>query len=108
MESGGPGTTLRDAVEMVRSRAAGAYLLTLDLIFHDESSLQRSLRAGLFDPDRLAELYGVSPDDVTVTVYSPVNAVKVTLPRRAVGGSPDDTDLDAAQQFVPLLDLPVP
>lgn len=99
---------LRDAADMVRSRNAGAFLLTFDILFDHEADYTRTRDAGVINPRLFQQLYGADPAAVRITPYDLVRAFKVTIPRRTSGGSPEDTDVDGAQQFVPLLDLEIP
>ena len=98
---------LRDVCDLFRSRNAGAFLLTLDIVPVSAELFDRLRADRTLESDRVARLLGVSKSDLRVTYYQQGNAVKITIPRRVSGGSPDDHDVDGAQQFVPLLDLTV-
>ena len=47
--------------------------------------------------------YGVPADSVQVYPYAPAMALKITMDRRVVAGSPGDGDVYGAQQHGPLL-----
>ncbi len=102
------GKRLRDVTDMVRSRNAGAFLLTFDIMFRSDDEYVAVRDAGVLGPELFARLYQVPVEAVKVTPYDTVRAIKVTVPRRTSGGSPDDTDVDGAQQYVPLLDIELP
>ncbi len=53
----------------------------------------------------MAQLYHLSPEDVSINCFDAANAIKVSLPRRYSCGSFYDPDCLAAQQHVPLADL---
>ncbi|MEJ1978703.1 MAG: DUF4387 family protein [Acetobacteraceae bacterium] len=56
-----------------------------------------------------AQLYGVpSQSIITFEYFGPANALKVTIPRPRPQGSIGETDMHAAQQHVPLMQLMVP
>ena len=100
---------LRDVAIIVRSKNAGPFRLTLDVIFPDDATFEAVRRSGALDADRVAELYGLEPEAVTDHVEFPAaRAIKITLARSASAGGPDDTDVYGCQQHVPLLGVLVP
>jgi hypothetical protein len=100
-------TTLREACDLFRSRNAGAFLLTLDIVPVSTELFDQLQATGTLESDLVARRLGVARDDLRVTYYRQCNAIKITIPRRVSGGAPDDHDVDGAQQFVALLDLTV-
>ena len=101
-------TALGDLASVLRSKNAGALLVTLDVMFADEATYLRVRDSGVLDARRIAALYGVSHNQVTVIPYDVAYAIKITLPRAAPSGDPGDNDIYGAQQHAPLLDLEVP
>jgi hypothetical protein len=101
------GTTLRSVADLFRSRNAGAFKLTFDFVIPDDDLYQDIRRRDVLNAKVVAPRLGVAPEVVTVTYFEPVNAVKITIPRRTPGGGPDDHDVDGAQQFVTLLDITI-
>ena len=99
---------LADLAQVLRSKNAGALLCTLDMMFEDDATYRRVCDSGAITPQRIAELYGVSDNEVTVIPYDVAYAIKVTLPRLHPSGDPDDTDIYGAQQHAPLLDIEIP
>jgi hypothetical protein len=100
-------TRVVDLARVVRSKNAGALLVTLDLMFPDEASYTRVRDSGVVTPRRIAELYGVSENSVQVIPYDVAWAIKITLPRRMPSGDPADSDVYGAQQHAPLFSLSV-
>ena len=102
---------LQDLAAVLRSKNAGPFQLTIDVIFDNEASYRRVLASGALDPARIGPLYGVEPQHVAVIPFDRVRAVKVTLPRRSGtrgSGSPFDRDVYGAQQHGPLAAVEVP
>jgi hypothetical protein len=98
--------TILEEARVIRSKNAGPYELTLDVMFKDRAAYERARAAGVFTPALVARLYGVEESDVLgVTWFEPATAVKMTLRRRVASGSPGDTDIYGAQQHAPLLSL---
>ncbi len=101
-------TRLVDLARVLRSKNAGALYLTLDVMFEDEATYARVRDSGVLDAQRIADLYRVSHNEVSVIPYDVAYAIKVTLPRAYPSGDPLDNDVYGAQQHAPLLDLEVP
>ncbi len=101
-------TKLYDLARVLRSKNAGALLLTIDVMFEDESTYRRVRDSGALTPGRIAGLYGVSDNEVSIIPYDVAWAIKVTLPRLARSGDPDDSDVYGAQQHAPLLAIEIP
>lgn len=97
---------LRDLASFVRSKTAGPFMATFDVMFTSQEDLDRAWSSGAFEPEKIAKLYpGLTADDIMVFNVPPALAIKVSLPRRVQSGAVGDTDIAAGQQFAPLLDL---
>jgi hypothetical protein len=99
---------IRSACSTFRTRNAGAFLVSADMVFNSEEEYLRWRDSGVINAAAVAELLHADPATVQVIDYPAANAIKITLPRRTVAGGPDDTDLDSAATFVPLLALTLP
>lgn len=100
---------LADVARIVRSKNAGPFEVTLDVIFPDRDTYERARRSGYFTAERVAHLYGVPPESVyDVVFFDPALALKVTMARVRPQGSIGETDTYAAQQHAPLLDVELP
>jgi hypothetical protein len=95
--------TLGSYAQTLRSKNAGAFLLTIDVIMKSEAAYQRVVQSPALTAERIAALYGVAAADVQIIPYPQVQAVKVTLPRAAPSGDIGDSDVYGAQQHVPLM-----
>lgn len=101
-------TRLVDLARVVRSKNAGALLLTIDLMFDDSAGFARARDSGVLTPSVLAPLFAVSDDDVAVFPCEEALAIKITLPRRVRSGDAADSDVYGAQQYAPLLTVDLP
>ncbi len=99
---------LKDLVGMLRSKNAGAFEITFDIMFTDQAAYEAVKRSGVITPQLFARLYRVPEESVQVTEYDAARAIKGTIPRRAPSGSLQDTDIYGAQQHAPLLDVEIP
>lgn len=99
--------TLGEVAKLVRSKNAGPFWLTLDVMF-DDSETYNAVRDGrVVTADVVARLYRLPVEQVLVFAHDEALAVKVSMPRPHSSGSRHDTDVFGGQQYAPLLDLPV-
>lgn len=102
-----PADTQTEAISLgalasvMRSKNAGPFQITIDVMFASEDYYTRVLDAGVLTCENLAALYGVAAKDVTVIPFARVLAIKVTIPRTSGqrgSGSAFDRDVYGAQQ----------
>ncbi|MGG0719243.1 DUF4387 domain-containing protein [Robertmurraya massiliosenegalensis] len=98
-------TTLKDAVYILRSKNAGPFFLTFDLIFENEGFYEQAKNANIINPESIGELYKTPPEDVEIYYYDQALSIKFSIPRSHPSGDFYDTDVFGAQQHVPLLNL---
>ncbi|MBC8239609.1 MAG: DUF4387 domain-containing protein [Alphaproteobacteria bacterium] len=99
---------LSEVAEVIRSKNAGPFELTLDVIFKSHEVFESVRDAGLFTPLMIADLYGIPERDVlSVVHYEPARAIKATLRRKTPSGAIGDRDVYGAQQHAPLLSIPI-
>lgn len=100
---------LTELAAVIRSKNAGPYELTIDILFKSEQHYSALKEINFFTRDLFARLYGVGVDQIVNLVYfDPASAVKCTLVRPMVSGTPGDADVYGAQQHAPVLSLQVP
>ncbi len=100
---------LADLARVVRSKNAGPFEVTLDVIFPDRDTYARVKGGGFFTRERVAALYRIAPDQVyEIVFFDPALALKLTLARQTAQGSVGETDTYGAQQHGPLLDVELP
>ena len=99
-------TTLGDLAQLVRTKNAGPFWLTIDVFFHDHTDWVTG--ASVLTVPAVAELYRVDPNTVQLFHLPAINVVKASFPRPTTQGSFTDRDIHAGQQHVPLLTLAMP
>lgn len=99
---------IRDIAKVCKSKNAGPFELTIDVVFDDPDLYRKVKASGALGPDLFARLYGVSANEVLFTPYDAGMAFKATLPRLVSAGDVGDTDVYGAQQHAPLLDVDIP
>ncbi len=100
---------LAELASVIRSKNAGPFEVTLDLIFPDRETYERVKATGYFTRERVAGLYRVAPDQISELVFfDPALAVKITMARQNPQGSVGERDTYGAQQHAPLLGVELP
>jgi hypothetical protein len=99
---------IRDIAQICKSKNAGPFMVTIDVLFEDPALYRRVKATGVLNASLFARLYGVAEGDVLFTPYDTASAFKATLPRLVPAGDFGDTDVYGAQQHAPLLDVEVP
>lgn len=99
---------LRDLAKVLRSKNAGPFMVTFDLLFRGREDLDAVVNAGILSQASVSERLGVPLKDIEVYVYPPANAIKITVPRTHSSGSFDDSDVFGCQQHAWMLELEVP
>jgi hypothetical protein len=108
MSSAGSDATLATLAKVIRSKNAGPFQLTIDLLFRSSVDYELVKRSEVLTADSIAEAYGIGVADVSgVYFWDAALAVKVTLVREVSAGSPGDNDCYGAQQHAPLLSFVV-
>jgi len=103
--------TLGELADVMRSKNAGPFQITIDLMFNDRETYDRVKNSGVIEADVLAKLYQVEQSLVRIMPFDRVRAIKITVPRRTGvhgSGSAFDRDVYGAQQHGPLVDLRIP
>ena len=97
---------LKDIVQVIRSKNAGPYELTLDVLLKDQEMFQRIREAGIINKAVIAKLYRIPEEDVLSIVYFPnAKAIKATIVRPLPSGALGERDVYGAQQHAPLVNF---
>lgn len=98
---------LKDLAKVIRSKNAGPFYYTFDIIFKDYSDFNIVRKKNLITPESISKIYNISASNIKVFEYLPAFAIKITFPRPVPSGDIEDTDVYGAQQHAPLLDISV-
>jgi hypothetical protein len=93
---------------LIRSKNAGPFQLTFDILFDNEEKFRRVVSAGIITKKWFSEKYGIPEEEVNIYCYDAAWAIKVTIPRPIPSGDPLDTDVYGGQQYGPLVNLELP
>ncbi len=101
--------TLAALAKVIRSKNAGPFELTFDIMFDDPAAYELVKKSGVINAARIAEAYRIRVDDVLVCrPYDAAVAFKITIRRPVGSGDIDDRDVYGCQQHVPLTRIEVP
>jgi hypothetical protein len=97
---------LTDVASVIRSKNAGPYELTLDIIFSDRAVYQEVVASDAINRQLISRLYHISESDILELIaFDPAAAVKITIRRPRIAGDVGETDVYGAQQHAPLLNI---
>ena len=97
---------LKDVANVIRSKNAGPYELTLDVLLKDESIFTKLRQADIINKKTVAALYRIPEQDVLSIVYFPnALAIEATIVRPLPSGAMGERDVYGAQQHAPLVNF---
>lgn len=101
-------TKIAELACLVRSKNAGPFVLTFDILFDDKEKYDRVKRSGVLTANLFASLYKCQAN--TVRFFECDNALgfKYSMPRPRFQGDLGDADLHGGQQNVLLMDIDIP
>ena len=98
---------LRDLARLIRSKNAGPFHQTLDIMFEDKSNYEMVRDKNIITTTKVSELYGLPEDKIQIYNCDMANAIKIVYLRPTPAGDVGNTDVYGAQQHAPLLDIEV-
>ena len=99
---------LWEVTQLVRSKNAGPFVLTFDIMFGDAEVYERVRDSNTISKELVARMYGQKEEDVLFFHCDNALAIKFSIPRPIFSGDLGDTDVYGGQQHAPLLDIEVP
>jgi len=100
-------TTLFELCSLIRSKNAGPFVLTFDVMFSSKENYERAKRSQPLTKGVLAAIYRQREEDITLVYHDHALAIKASMPRPIFQGELQDGDCYGGQQYVPLLELEV-
>lgn len=99
---------LWELARLVRSKNAGPFVLTFDVMFDSPEKYRRVRDSGVLTRGLVSRLYGIHPEDVRFFHCASALAIKFSIPRPVPSGDLNDGDVFGGQQYAPILDLDIP
>jgi Domain of unknown function (DUF4387) len=103
----GSPVTLGELAELVRSKNAGPFWLTLDAFFATDADYERAAAPGALAESAIAEAYRVPAADVSIYRLPDIRVIKASFPRPVIQGGFADRDMHSGQQHIPFANLTV-
>jgi hypothetical protein len=100
--------TLGALARLIRSKNAGPFELTFDIMFATREIYERVRDSGALTREVVAAHYGLPPNEVKFFVCDNALAFKASIPRPNFQGDLFDSDNHGGQQYAPLMDIEIP
>ncbi|MDI3548187.1 MAG: hypothetical protein PWR10_1839 [Halanaerobiales bacterium] len=99
---------ITELLDVIRSKNAGPFELTFDLIFKDWAGYREVKEAGIINKELISSLYQIPEEDIISIIYfDPARAIKITIVRPRSAGAVGERDVYGAQQHAPLMTIMV-
>jgi hypothetical protein len=99
---------LSELASLIRSKNAGAFVLSFDVMFDDWDTYVRVRDSGKLTPELFSELFATPIEEVEFYTYDAGLAIKASIPRPIASGDVGDSDVLGGQQYGPLVDIEIP
>ncbi|PAU75584.1 DUF4387 domain-containing protein [Halomonas salipaludis] len=99
---------LGELASLIRSKNAGPFQLTFDIMFNDPAVYERVKRSGVVSREAISRIYRLPQEQVLFFFVDNALAIKASIPRPIFQGDVGDTDSHGGQQYAPLITLNIP
>jgi len=100
---------LTDLARTIRSKNAGSFFITVEIIFDDFDIYNKVKASDCISQFSIAKLYGVSKDQILdFCFYDPGMGIKANIRRKSASGGPGETDVYGCQQYASLFNIMIP
>lgn len=101
--------SLYELAKILRSKNAGPFELTLDIIFDTVNKYELVKESGIINEELICALYKIQPESIrNIVFFDAALGIKITMKRPVDSGSIGDTDVYGAQQHAPLINVEIP
>jgi hypothetical protein len=91
--------------KLIRSKNAGPFELTFDIMFKDRAGYDLILKTGALSTESIAKIYRVELEEVRLFKIEQIVTIKFSIPRTVFSGDVGDTDVYGGQFHGPLVRL---
>ena len=100
---------LTDLARTIRSKNAGSFFITVEIIFDDFDIYKKVKASGCISQFSIAKLYGIAENQILdFCFYDPGMGIKANIRRKSASGGPGETDVYGCQQYAPLFNIMIP
>ena len=100
--------TLGELAKLIRSKNAGPFVMTIDIMFADQETYDKVKKSGVLNRKMIADIYEISENQVQFFEVDNCFAYKASIPRPYFQGDLMDSDSHAGQQYATFIDIEVP
>ena len=100
--------TLGELARLIRSKNAGPFELTFDVMFDDPAHFERVRASGVLSRETIARIYRLPAEQVKFFVVPDALAFKASIPRPRFQSDVLDSDNHGGQQYAPLMEIEIP
>jgi hypothetical protein len=100
--------TLGEMARLIRSKNAGPFNLTFDIMFDEEKEYRRVIGSGAVTKEVFGKIYGVPEEKILLVYHDAARAIKISIPRPHFSADLEDSDCYGGQQFGPLVHIEIP
>ena len=93
--------------QLIRSKNAGPFWITFDIVFENEEDFERVVGAKVLTKEWISGTYKIPQDTLIFVEIPAARAIKFSFPRPRIQGDLGETDMYSGQQYAPLLDLQI-
>ena len=101
-------TKLAELARLIRSKNAGPFQLTFDVMFEDEARYLRVKKSGAVSREVIAACFNLPAAKVQLFFCDNAYAIKASIPRPYFQGDLLDSDGHGGQQYAPLMEIEIP
>jgi hypothetical protein len=92
---------------LIRSKNAGPFWITFDIVFENDVDFERVVSAKVLTKEWISGTYKIPQDSLIFVEIPEARAIKFSFPRPRIQGDLGETDMYSGQQYAPLLELQI-
>ena len=96
---------VKDVCRHVRSKVAGPFWVTIDLMFDSQENYDRYCQSQALSAESIGQIYDIDPQEVRHYPVPSIQVLKISYPRKSSQGGVEERDLHSGQQYTYILDL---
>ena len=93
--------------QLIRSKNAGPFWITFDIVFENEEEFERVVHAKVLTKEWISGTYKIPQDTLIFVEIPAARAIKFSFPRPRIQGDLGESDMYSGQQYAPLLDIQI-
>ena len=71
---------LKHCTKLVRSKNAGPFVLTIDVMFESADMFDRCVEQNILSAQNVAKIYGIEPEKIAIFNVPVISTIKISLP----------------------------